>query len=158
MYQLEVKALLVSGLFNPEDGWEVSVDVDGMERACGGRHPEGKMEATQGALRSLKCMGASIGADEEYGRADIVARHPDKGTYVIECEGDTSRQREQSMYSALGQILLSMNNESRLVRYALALPDDPKWEKQVLKIPSRLYSALGLEVYMVSRTGVSKLP
>ncbi|HUV04762.1 MAG TPA: hypothetical protein VMX94_06610 [Armatimonadota bacterium] len=46
MYQLEVKAKLVRHLFNSSGGWEVSVDVDAMELAKGGQHPQGKAEAT----------------------------------------------------------------------------------------------------------------
>jgi len=45
---------------------------------------------------------------------------------VIEVEGDSSRQKEQAMYSALGQIVLSMGDSSSEVAYALAVPDEEK--------------------------------
>lgn len=41
------------------------------------------------------------------------------------------------MYSALGQIVLSMSNPSRQIVYALAFPDSEKWERQMQKVPAR---------------------
>ena len=40
MYQLEVKRYLVEHQFPPTDGWEVTVDVDAMERARAARAPQ----------------------------------------------------------------------------------------------------------------------
>lgn len=42
MYQLEVKRHLVEYQFSPADGWEVTVDVDAMERGRGGQDPPDK--------------------------------------------------------------------------------------------------------------------
>ena len=44
MYQLEVKRYLVEHQFPPTDGWEVTIDLDAMERARGGQHPPDKPE------------------------------------------------------------------------------------------------------------------
>ena len=42
MYQLEVKRFLDEHEFCPADGWQVTVHVDGMERAKGGSHSADK--------------------------------------------------------------------------------------------------------------------
>jgi hypothetical protein len=42
MYQLEVKRWLVFHRFPIEDGWEVTVDIDAMERGDKGQQPIGK--------------------------------------------------------------------------------------------------------------------
>ena len=154
MYQIEVKTILVERLFNPQDGWSVIVDLDAMEMARGGRHPEGKAEVAAKAKFQLEKLGVRIGADEEFGRADLVARHPTHGTFVVEVEGDTSRQKEQAMYSALGQALLMITGSSPDVRYAIALPDHPKWEHQASKIPAFVLEQLQLEVLLASEVGV----
>jgi hypothetical protein len=158
MYQIEVKTILVESLFNPKDGWAVIVDLDAMEMAKGGTHPEGKAEVAFKAKQRLEMLGAQIGADEDYGRADLVARHSMHGTYVIEVEGDTSRQREQAMYSALGQALLMIDGSSSDIHYAIALPDHPKWEHQALKIPAYVLEQLQLEVLLASEGGVRRIP
>ncbi|MCH8877105.1 MAG: hypothetical protein IIA89_09850 [Chloroflexi bacterium] len=158
MYQIEVKAILVESLFNPKDGWTVIVDLDAMEMAKGGTHPEGKAEVAAKAKQRLEKLGARIGADEEFGRADLVARHASQGTYVVEVEGDTSRQREQAMYSTLGQILLMIEGPSPATHYAIALPDHPKWEHQASKIPAYVQEQLQLEVLLASEGGVRRFP
>jgi len=158
VYQLETKLYLVEQLFNPKDGWRVRIDVDAMELGKGGRHPRGKAEVAQLCVERLIALGATIGADHEYGRADLVARHDQHGVYVVEVEADTTRQKEQAMYSALGQTLLVMKPDTRLVRYGLAVPDDPAWKRQVAKIPIHLLRRLDLEIFLVSPTHVERIP
>ena len=66
MYQLEVKRYLVEYQFRPADGWEVTVDVDAMERANGGRHPPDKQERARRAEardRGSLWFGAALDAD-----------------------------------------------------------------------------------------------
>src|SRR5207247_7691300 len=152
MYQIEVKAVLVKAKFHAKEGWNVCVHVDPMEKAKGGSHPNGKREAAQHSLDVLEKAGASIRAHPMYGRIDIVAEKPGEPCYFIEVEADSSRQREQGMYSALGQLLVAMNDSN--MRYALAVPDTPEWNAQVTKIPQRALDLLELEIFLVSEHGV----
>lgn len=87
MYQLEVKRWLVEHDFHPNLGWEVWVDINAMERAKGGVHPADK------AGKALVALGVTTGAHPEFGRADIVAEHAEKGLFIIEAEGDSSRHQ-----------------------------------------------------------------
>ena len=126
MYQLEVKRYLVEHQFPRSDGWEVTVDVDAMERAKGGRHLPDKQERARRAEAWLVSEGVRIGAHPEFGRADLVARKPGAATVVVEVEGDSSRQKEQALYSALGQAVLLMKATGE-IRYGIAVPDTPAW-------------------------------
>jgi hypothetical protein len=150
MYQLEVKASLVESRFHPADGWTVTVDIDSMERCRGGTHPPGKRERAEAAETRLRALGAIIGAHPIYGRADLVATHPSLGTVVVEVEGESSRQREQAMYSALGQTLLSMRTIGPAITFALAVPDEPSWERQLRKVPRDVATTLNLRLLLVS--------
>jgi hypothetical protein len=154
VYQLEVKASLVAAQFPPASNWTVCVDIDSMERCRGGKHPVGKKRRARAAERRLKALGARIQKHPVYGRADIVAEHPRLGTVVVEVEGSSARQREQALYSALGQIVLSMRTRSKHVRYALAVPDQPEWRRQLCKVPPHIASRLRLELLLVSEDGV----
>lgn len=152
MYQLEVKRLLVAYRFPPSAGWKVRVDIDAMERAKGGQHKPEKARRARAAEDVLVSMGATIGAHADFGRADIVAEHPKNGLFVVEVEGDSSKQKEQAVYSALGQLVLQM--DGRKHGFILAVPDDPAWEKQLKKIPSHARATLGLSCVLVSERGV----
>jgi hypothetical protein len=79
-----------------------------------------------------------IVAHHLYGRADLVAKKESLGTFVIEAEGESAKQKEQAMYSAFGQIVLSMHDPSSTITYGLAVPDTVKWETQLNKIPQML--------------------
>ncbi|MBU0967891.1 MAG: hypothetical protein KKA54_16075 [Proteobacteria bacterium] len=138
MYQLEVKHQLVKHLFSPSDGWEVLVDIDAMERAKGPQHKPDKKEKVLAAELALKFLGVDFGSHKEHGRVDIYAAHPEKGVFLIEVEGKSSKQKEQAMYSAIGQIVLMMNTTENDVTYGLAVPDLPEWEHQIQKIPGRV--------------------
>lgn len=152
MYQLEVKRWLVSYRFPPSEGWHVRVDIDAMERANGGQHKPDKAERARVAEAALQGMGAAIGAHPEFGRADIVAEHPTQGLFIVEVEGTSSRQREQAVYSAIGQLVLQM--DGRRHGFVLAVPDDPVWERQFKKIPDHARTTLGLSCLLVSEHGV----
>jgi hypothetical protein len=157
MYQLEVKANLVAAAFPPSKGWTVCVDIDAMERCNGGIHPVGKLERVVAAENRLRTLGARIGAHRELGRVDVVAIHPEHGTVVVEVEGSSSRQREQAMYSSFAQIALMMHEDDTAVSYALAVPDEPTWERHLRKIPHRVALLLRLHLYLVSEFGVREL-
>ena len=151
LYQLEVKLGLARGAFQ-EAGWRLTMHVDPMEEGRGGEHPPGKVERADAALRALRELGVVIGTHEQFGRVDVVAEH-DKGEIrLIEVEGDSSRQKEQAVYSALGQLLMSMKLWSDSVGYGIAVPDTREWVMQVKKIPTEVTTRLHLWRYLVKST------
>ena len=87
MYQLEVKRYLIELVFNPSDGWNVFVDIDAMERAKGPQHKDGKKQRVVDAEKMLNQLGVEIGVHPKYGRADVVASHPKKGTLRVRTFG-----------------------------------------------------------------------
>jgi hypothetical protein len=157
MYQLEVKRWLVQNKFPIKDGWDVTVDVDAMERGENGQQPEGKKEAVAHCEAWMRSEGVKIVVHPIYGRVDMVAEKAGVGTFLVEVEGDTSRQKEQAVYSALGQIILSMKHFSPSLTYALAVPDDDRWERQLRKVPSRICELLSLQLLLVSDSGVREV-
>ena len=58
------------------------------------------------------------------------------------------------MYSALGQLMLSMDSADEYIKYLLAVPDSKEWGRQLLKIPARVKLQLGLEALLVSERGI----
>ena len=152
MYQLEVKRYLVEHKFPPADGWEVTVDVDPMERAKGEQQPHGKEERARQAEDWLKTAGARIDRHPEFERVDLVATKGTK-TVLVEVEGHSSKQKEQALYSALGQIVLMMRAD-RNIRYGLAVPDTLSWERQMAKIPRFVRDRLSLTLWLVDQNGV----
>jgi len=100
MYQIEVKRYLIEKRFPPEEGWTITVDVDAMEKGEGNQNPQKKREIAMRQLEWMKKEGVTIAPHPKYGRADIVAEHPKHGLFLVEVEGDTKRQKEQSMVSA----------------------------------------------------------
>ena len=152
VYQLEVKRWLIAYRFPQSAGWKVRVDIDAMERAKGGQHKPEKAGRARAAEDALVSMGATIGAHADFGRADIVAEHPKNGLFIVEVEGDSSKQKEQAVYSALGQLVLQMHGRKH--GFILAVPDDAAWERQVKKIPSHARATLGLSCVLVSERGV----
>lgn len=154
MYQLEVKRWLVFHKFPATGGWDVTMDIDAMERGERGQHPADKKAIAAECEAWLRYQGVRIVAHQLYGRADLVAAREDAVTFVVEVEGDSSRQREQAMYSALGQIVLSMSDPSPNISYGLAVPDSEQWERQLKKVPSRIRDLLRLNLWLVSEAGV----
>ena len=152
VYQLEVKRWLVAYRFPPSHGWQTRVDIDAMERAKGGQHRPDKAKRARAAEDALVNMGVTIGAHPEFGRADIVAEHPKNGLFIVEVEGTSSRQKEQAVYSALGQLVQRMHGRNH--KYVLAVPDEESWEKQLQKIPRHARVTLGLSCVLVSEHGV----
>lgn len=157
MYQIEVKRYLVEYRFPRSDGWCVTVDLDAMERGIGNQHPEGKREIARRCEEQLRSQGVAREVHPTYKRADVVAEHHSRGTIVFEVEGESSRQREQAMYSALGQTLLSMTRLENGVRYGIAVPDGAEWETQLRKIPEPVLKRLELCLLLVSAHGVRPL-
>ncbi len=155
MYQIEVKRWLIAHCFSPIDGWQVRVDIDAMERARGGQHKPDKKARAKAAENALVEIGVSIGPNREHGRADIFARHPQHGNYIIEVEGASSRQKEQAVYSALGQLVMQMDGGR--YSFVLAVPDDESWENQLRKIPVHVKKTLSLSCFLVSEHGIRKI-
>ena len=154
MYQLEVKRWLVQHRFPPAEGWDVTVDIDAMERGIVGQHPEGKRNIAVRCEAWLRESGVRIVAHPLFGRADLVATREAEGTYIVEVEGESARQREQALYSALGQVVLSMRDPSPTFTYCLAVPDSAKWETQLRKVPETVRGLLRLKLWLVSPEGV----
>ena len=102
----------------------------------------------------LRTHGAKVIAHQLYGRADLVAAKDQMGTFVIEAESDSSKQKDQAMYSALGQLVLSMGDPSPQITYVLAVPDSEQWKRQLIKIPARIRELLRLQLWLVSEKGV----
>jgi hypothetical protein len=157
MYQLEVKRWLVAYLFPVAEDWDVTVDIDSMERGEAGQHPPEKKAIAAECETWLREQGVKIAKHPLYGRADLVATKEGRGSFVIEIEGDSSRQKEQAMYSALGQIVLSMRDPSPTIRYGLAVPDTVQWETQLKKVPNGVRELLKLDLLLVSKDGVRRV-
>ena len=154
MYQIEVKRWLIEYLLRARDGWVVTVDIDAMEKGKGGQHPPGKSEVADQQLKWMEEHGVTIGPHPVHGRTDVVAEHVLHGTNLIEVEGDTTKQKEQSIYSALGQVILMMGDQDNDITFGLAVPDDDSWESQLSKIPRRICELLNLKLWLVSEGGV----
>lgn len=154
LYQLEVKYNLVKFLFPPDAGWKVLVDIDAMEQAKGPQHKADKKEKVMVAEYCLKKMGVNIGSHQLFGRVDVYAEHSEKGNFLIEVEGESSKQKEQALYSSIGQNVLMMRDTIKNTTYGLAVPDHPDWEYQIQKIPERVKKLLNLKCFLVSQVGV----
>ena len=156
MYEIEVKRYLVEHQFPPSQGWIVAIHLDPMESAKGGQQPADKSERARRARKWLEAAGVRIAADPEFGRVDLVARKPGAATTVVEVKGDSARQKEQALYAAFGQTVLMMREDGG-VRYGLAVPDTPSWERQAQKIPEHICSKLSLTLWLIGETGVRGL-
>lgn len=157
VYQIEIKAQLVSKMFPPARGWRVTVDLDAMELARGGQHPADKQAIAQRVKEQLEGLGANLGSHPKYGRVDLVAEKQGEPTWLVEVEGDSRRQREQALYSALGQLVLRMEKATAPMNYALAVPASENWRRQARKIPARVLNLLNLSVLLVSPDVVVKI-
>jgi hypothetical protein len=155
LYQLEVKLGLAKGAFPPGSGWRLTMHIDPMERGVGGKHPPGKVKRVNAALSELRELGVVIGTHKQFGPVDVVADHEQGALRLIEVEGESGRQREQALYSSLGQLLLLMKLWSDNVGYGIAVPDTREWVRQVRKIPTDLSKRLHLSRYLVGLNSVT---
>ncbi len=157
LYQLEVKLGLARSAFPAAAGWHLTMHIDPMERGTGGKHPPDKMKRVDAALRELRRLGVTIETHKQFGPVDVVAKHEQEGLRLIEVEGESGRQREQALYSSLGQLLLSMKIWSDDVAYGIAVPDTREWVRQVRKIPTELTKRLRLWRYVVGLNSVTTI-
>jgi len=157
MYQIEIKRHLIEKKFPPDKGWKITTDIDAMEKGKGNQNPPEKREIAELQIEWFENNGVNIGPHPIYGRADVVAEHPTEGNYIIEVEGQTSRQKEQALYSALGQTIILMKDMNNRPTFGIAVPDENEWINQIAKIPKRVCSLLNLKLYLVSRIGVKEI-
>ncbi|RZB30099.1 MAG: hypothetical protein SRB1_02379 [Desulfobacteraceae bacterium Eth-SRB1] len=157
MYQLEVKKYLIENMFHPKNGWNVLVDIDAMEKGKGNQQKPEKIERAKIAEKGIIGLGAKIGTHPIYGRVDVVASHPKYGVYIIEAEGKSSKQKDLAIYSALGQVIRQMERNESNLTFAIAVPDQKKWEFQISKIPNRVKDILKMECFLVSEHGVRRI-
>ncbi|MEX2204598.1 MAG: hypothetical protein WEF50_00035 [Myxococcota bacterium] len=157
IYQVEVKLCLAKLAFPPAAGWRVNVHLDPMELARGGQHAAGKRERAAAAAEALAALGATIGQHDQYGRVDLVADHVDHGRHFIEVEGNSSRQRDQALYSCLGQLLLTMMMWAPPVHYGIAVPHTPGWHQQLSRIPRVVRERLSIDLYLVGIDSLVKI-
>lgn len=144
LYQLEVKLGLARFAFPPAAGWKVSMHIDPMELAKGGKHSRGKVTRAKRALLELEKLGVTVGMHTLFGPIDVVAESDKNETRFVEVEGESGRQRVQDLYSALGQLILSMKIWGEGVEYGIAVPDSREWWHQLRKIPLELTTRLRL--------------
>lgn len=95
MYQLEVKRWVVAHKFPAEAGWDVTIDIDAMERGDKEQQQPDKQAVATVCESWLRSQGVKIVAHPVYGRADLVAYKEGVGTFVVEVEGESSRQRSR---------------------------------------------------------------
>src|SRR5438034_5042037 len=149
LYQLEVKLGLARFPFQKAAGWRVTVHVDPMELGSGGKQSRGKAKRATEALHQLRSLGVTIGSHKLFGPVDVVAEHDRGALRLVEVEGESGRQREQALYSSLGQLLLSMKIWGDDIAYGIAVPDTREWWRQLEKIPLELTKRLHLWRYSV---------
>lgn len=157
MYQIEVKKSLVENMFKPAEGWAVSIHLDPMEIGSGRQNSEQKRKIGKACKKWMLDNGVRIGQHSLYGKTDFVAQHKEQGTYIIEAEGDASKQREQSFYSALGQLIFRMSFSGNRIAYGIAVPAVPRWEQLLQKIPSFVCTRLNIHRFLVSSERVYEL-
>jgi len=157
LYQLEVKLGLAKLAFQTSAGWRLTMHIDPMEKGLGGAHARGKVRRANAALRELRRLGVTIGTHTMFGPVDVVADHPSEPTHLIEVEGESARQREQALYSSLGQLLLSMKIWTPSVVYGIAVPETREWWRQLQKIPLELTKRLRLWRYSVGANSCTRI-
>lgn len=69
MYQIEVKRWLVFHKFPVGDRWDVTIDIDAMERGEKGQHPTDKQAIAAECEKWLRSQGVKIVPHPLYGRA-----------------------------------------------------------------------------------------
>ena len=157
MYQIEVKRHLIERRFPPSEGWQITTDIDAMEEGKGNQNPPEKRDIAKRQMEWMEKQGVTIGSHPDYGRVDIVAEHLKYGRFLLEVEGDSSRQKDQAMYSALGQAIIMMKEQQQGITYGLAVPDEMAWINQIEKIPEHVCNLLNLRIYLVSEDRVREL-
>jgi hypothetical protein len=83
---------------------------------------------------------------------DITASGPN-GRWVIEAKGEVNSPQQQGNYflGALGELVQRMDDPH--ARYALALPDNPRYRGLVSRLPTLARQRLNLTVFFVTRGG-----
>jgi hypothetical protein len=152
MRKVEAKAAVVSGVFPKAAGWRLTVNIDSSERSQGEGPPE-QGEAAVLAEAQLRHLGATIGPHPRFGAKDIVAEHDVLGTLVIKVLGDSGRPDSESLYSAIGQLILLMDGSDSSVSFVIAAPNSEKWIRQLRKIPGAVRDKINLKIWLVGTSG-----
>jgi hypothetical protein len=145
--QVEVKRWVIQHRFHPANGWHVTTHIDPSEK---------QFASWPGCQQWFTQNGVAMSAHTVFGPADIVAVLGQQ-TYIVEVEGDTSKQQSDALYDALGQLLVVMHGPPVGRVYALAFPDSPQWQHQLEKLSGWLRQTLSLERWLVSVSGVRVL-
>jgi hypothetical protein len=86
----------------------------------------------------------------EVGWADFACVDHQGRRWVIEAKGETSSSG-LDFRTGLGQLLQNMGDSNAL--YGMAVPDTPKFEAQLARVPDWVRSALGLHWLIVAEDG-----
>jgi hypothetical protein len=83
---------------------------------------------------------------------DLVATRPDE-RWVVEAKGEVASAQQQGNYflGAIGELVQRMDDAG--ARYALALPDNPRYRGLVRRLPVLARQRLSLTVLLVARDG-----
>ncbi len=136
MYQPEVKLQFVKRYCNPNDGWQVLVDIDPSEEGrTGGARKTIEADSrrldmqkqAQAVRRELGQLNVEVGGSRRKWLMAIQARYPDSNIpfvpgdrdivainpasrrlIVAEVEGESAAQPETKLYKAIGQIVTAV--------------------------------------------------
>ena len=84
------------------------------------------------------------------GMADFACVDAQAERWVIEAKGETS-DTGLDFRTGLGQLIQGMSDPR--TRYALAMPDTPKFERQRKRVPEWVRAALGIHWILVEESG-----
>ncbi|WP_292471444.1 hypothetical protein [Methanolobus sp.] len=174
MFQPRVKLEFVRRYCPPDKGWKVFVDIDASEEGRTGgfrnsleaRERQTQMKEDASKVREeFRQLGVAVGGNranwysannlpELEGDRDIVAFNSEKGLCIIaEAEGASSRQPEQKLYKAIGQIVMAVSNcnlENWEQRFFLIVHGE--------QISKHLKKASALEILGVAAISLNKEP
>lgn len=173
MFQPAVKLAFVKLYCPPPSGWTVKVDIDASEEGRTGgkrinpssieRQAEMQAEAAR-ARAGLKELGVNIGKRANWfapeglppvGRThDIVAFNSEARICIVaEVEGQSIRQPEQKVYSAIGQLVRAARNDvpENWTRFLVAVVNGCEMTRHLRKL--RAAERLGISGYSITDDG-----
>ena len=84
---------------------------------------------------------------------DFVAEQASSHRHLIEVEGDSSRQKDQALYSCLSQLVMVMKSWGEWDHYGIAVPGTPGWQRQLARIPREVRERLSIDLYVAPPSG-----
>lgn len=132
------------------------VHLDPMEMGKGPQQSKNykKINVSRDCIAWFKKESILIDKATGSGKIDLVAKKTDGHIYYIEVEGDSSKQTEQAVYSALGQLIFKMKQFDKKVTYAIAAPNSDTWKANLIKIPIEVCAKLNITRYLVAQNAV----